>query len=137
MTKEQIIYRIKADDVYNLFFTNNKQFIGILYREIDGYWTYAQQFECTYWDEDVLFALVEHIRELNKAWDEEIKRYFTVEQIVDSIEVSDLTICDICNDKRDSANHLVGCNFINVSDLRCSNCGKYRDTPNHFCGCSF
>lgn len=63
------------DGGYDVFYENGV-LLGILYREVDGYFVFQPEPGGGAWSGHVLQAIADKIEELNKPWDLEIQEYF-------------------------------------------------------------
>jgi hypothetical protein len=63
------------DGGYDVFYENGVR-LGILYREIDGYFVFGPEPGGGSWSGHVLRDIADKIEELNKPWDQQIQEYF-------------------------------------------------------------
>lgn len=64
-----------TDNLYQVIFTENDKFLGMFERDIDGYFYFAENNRVSgYWSSYVLRAIADKLDEINKDWDEQIKR---------------------------------------------------------------
>ena len=60
-----------------IYVGNSDRDIGYIYMEVDGYWVFMPKTGQGHWDSYSLRAIADKLDELNKPWDDKIKREFT------------------------------------------------------------
>ena len=63
----------KVDDDYHVYFDNGV-LLGEFYAEVDGYYVFTPKLRGGFWKSYVLRTIADKLDELNKEWDEQIKR---------------------------------------------------------------
>lgn len=111
-------------EVYNIFYTNNDLWLGILYKEIDGYYVWWQNgsVEDT-WESQYLRIIADKLDELNYEWDKELREFFAKDNSLS---------CPDCGNYLDTAQHELGCAPKNAKPWPgfCQNCQAELNPPN-------
>lgn len=70
-----MITTIESGNVIDFFFENGK-YLGYAYREVDGYYVFQSSLSQRYgfWTSYSLRMIADKLDELNKEWDEQLKR---------------------------------------------------------------
>jgi hypothetical protein len=72
--KQLVTYR-EVDDTLHAFYENGVG-LGVLYREVDGFWVYAPELHGGFWTAHVMRAIADELDRRNKPWEDEINAYF-------------------------------------------------------------
>ena len=74
MSKKLIALEKKKNNIYDVIFYTGT-FLGTFQKDMDGYFKYWPPLRNGYWSAHVLRAIADKLDELNKEWDDEVRRY--------------------------------------------------------------
>lgn len=87
----------ETPEVYNVFYSSNDLWLGILYQEADGYYVWWQKGSVgDSWESYYLRIIADKLDELNQGWDRELALYFAEEQAKETGERPWPGFCQSC-----------------------------------------